>query len=159
MRLLISALLMTIITAKANAQESPLEELTVVTTRLRCTSGFANITYGYKRGTKKSGLIELDFLVIQTNKHNPRFKTCFNLSSKVDDVTPPAYLAIGDGVVDLPSKDQIHFVANGRYSRSDSDISLSEIRGWLDQPQLNVSVKSLLDYRSRSRAAERNSGG
>jgi hypothetical protein len=155
MRLLIAALFIAIATANACGQESPLAELTVTSTRLSCSSGFAEVTYAYKRGKVKSDRLQLDLVVIQTAPHS-QFKTSVHLSSKVDDVTAPAYIALPEWAVELPHDHQIHAVTAGRYYTADSDVTLGEIRGWLDQPQLQATIKSLLDYSTKSRSADRN---
>lgn len=158
MRLLIAMAFAALAFTNSFGQEKPLDELTVTSTRLKCLSGFAEVTYGYMRGASNVGETKLEFVVLQTDKHNSRFKTIFHLSSKVDDVTPPAYLAMEEDTVDLPSKQQVHAFSEGRYLQSDSDITLAEIRAWIDQPQLQCTIESLLDYRTKSRNAKRKVG-
>lgn len=158
MRLLIAALFIAIATANACGQQSPLAELTLTSTRFSCSSGFAEVSYAYRRGTAKSDRLELDFIVIQTAGHS-QFKTSVHLSSKVDDVTPPAYIALPEWAVDLPNDHQIHAVTVGRYYTADSDVTLAEVRGWLDQPKLEPTIKSLLEYRTKSRSAGQGTGG
>lgn len=158
MRLLFGALFVSLATTNACGQESPLAKLTVTSTRLGCSTGFACVTYAYKRDTANANASQLAFVVIETSKHNPRFKSCVHLSSKVDDVTPPAYIALGDGVIDLPHDDQIHAVGEGRYHHLDGEVTLGEIRAWLDQPQMQASIKSLLDYRTQLRSTDRAGG-
>ncbi len=136
-------------------QENPLDELTVTSTRLKCLSGFAEVTYGYIRGAPNVAETTLEFVVIQTDEHNSRFRRIFHLNNKVDDVTPPAYLAWPEDTVDLPNKDQVHVFSEGRYDKADSDVTLAEIRDWIDQPQLQCTIESLLDYRTKSRTTEK----
>lgn len=158
MRLLIVALFIAVSSVNASGQESPLAKLTITKTRLRCSSGIAEVTYAYKRDKRNASALPLEFIVIQTAKHH-MFKSCVHLSSKVDDVTPPAYIALEDWPIDLPHDDQIHVVTAGRYYTADSDVTLGEIRGWLDQPQLQATIKSLLDYKTKSRTARRKTDG
>ncbi|MCA9068775.1 MAG: hypothetical protein KDA84_07620, partial [Planctomycetaceae bacterium] len=101
MRLLIAVFFSGIVAANACGQESPLAELTVTSTRLSCSTGFAEVTSAYRRGKATSDKLKLDFIVIQTSNHS-QFKTSVHLSSKVDDVTSPAYIALPDWAVDLP---------------------------------------------------------
>ncbi|MBB3209346.1 hypothetical protein FHS27_005186 [Rhodopirellula rubra] len=157
MRFLIAASLITIATANACGQESPLAELTVTSTRLSCPSGFAEVTFAYRRGKADSDKLQVDFIVIQTSPHS-QFKTTVHLSSKVDDVTPPAYIALPEWAVDLPHDHQIHAVTAGRYHTVDSDVTLGEVRRWLDQREVEVTIRSLLEYRTKSRAAKHNTG-
>ena len=155
MRLLATTIILVSCCTNLWGQRDPLEDLTVATTRFGSQSVFADVTYGYKRGPTKPSETKLQFVVIQTSDRNSGFKTKFHLSSKVDDVTPPAYLAIGDGVTDLPDDNQVHAFnfSNGRHERADSDITLAEIRDWLDQPKVKPTIESLLDYRAKSRFA------
>ncbi|MFO0821471.1 MAG: hypothetical protein U1A77_26240 [Pirellulales bacterium] len=81
------------------------------------------------------------------------------MSSKVDDVTPPAYLAMEENTVDLPNKIQVHAFSAGRYLQTDSDVTLAEIRAWIDQPDVLATVDSLLDYKAKARAGRQRSGG
>ena len=159
MRFLIAMVFAALASANSLGQDDPLDRLTVTSTRLKCLPGFAEITYGYRRGTPNAEQTELEFVVIQTDKYNSRFQTIFHLSSKVDDVTPPAYLAMEEHTVDLPNKNQLHAVSGGRYQQTDSDITLAEIRAWLDQPELLASVDSLLDYKVKMRASRHRNGG
>lgn len=158
MRLLIAMAFAAFACTNSFGQESPLEELTVTSTRLKCLSGFAEITYGYRRGASNVAETKLEFVVIQTDKHNSRFKTIFHLSSKVDDVAPPAYLAMEEDTVDLPNKNQVHAFSAGRYLQTDSDVTLGEIRAWIDQPDVLATVDSLLDYKAKTRAGRQKSG-
>ena len=82
-------------------------------------------------------------------------KSCVHLTSKVDDVTSPAYIALVDWPIDLPDDAQVHAVNAGRYSKANADVTLAEIRAWLDQPNVELSIESLLDFRTNYRAAER----
>ena len=154
MRFMIALFFVAIAASSARSQESALDKLTVTSTRLSCASGFAEITYGHKRCATNADALKLDFIVIQTSPHH-RFQTKVNLSNKVDDVTPPAYIALEDNPIDLPNDCQIHAHGGGRYHRVDSDVTLGEIRAWVDQPQLQASIDSLLEFRAKSRAAER----
>jgi len=137
-------------------QSDPLDNLIVTSTRLKCSSGFAEITYGYKPGASNITKTKLEFIVIQTDRYS---RSVFNLSSKVDDVTPPAYLGMEEHTVDLPNKVQIHTVSGGRYHQTDSDVTLEEIRAWLDQADLLVTADSLLDFKAKIRTAKRKNGG
>jgi hypothetical protein len=154
MRLMIALLCLASSASVAWCQENPLAQLTVSSTRLSYSSGFAEVTYGYQRDSKEVNSSRLDFIVIQTAKHH-MFRTCVHLSSKVDDVTPPAYIALEDWPIDLPDDAQIHVVNAGRYSKADADVTLAEIRAWLDQPNLQPTIESLLDFQTDYRAAER----
>ncbi|MEM1228864.1 MAG: hypothetical protein AAGJ40_24535 [Planctomycetota bacterium] len=136
------------------AQENPLADLTVVSTQLKCRSGFADISYGYKRGTSDVANLKLEFVVIQTSKRNPRFRRAFQLSSKVDDVTSPAYLDMSDGVIDLPDRKQIHAIIDWRHYQADSDVTLAEIRSWLDQTELRMTIDALLEHKTKLRAGK-----
>ena len=158
MRFLFAVTILALTTTHLWSQGSPLVELTVSSTRLKCDSGFADVVYGYKRGTATPADLQLEFIFIQTSKHNGRFKSCFHLSSKVDDVTPPAYLAIGDGVIDLPNDNQLHVFGDGRHSQTDADITLAEIRDWLDQPDIRATIDSLLDHKTKLRAGKPQNG-
>lgn len=159
MRLLIAMAFAVLACTNSFGQENPLDELTVTSTRLKCLSGFAEVTYGYRRGASNVAETKLEFVVIQTDKHNSRFKTIFHLSSKVDDVTPPAYLAMEENTVDLPNKNQVHAFSGGRYLQTDSDVTLAEIRAWLDQPDILATVDSMLDYKAKMRSGRQKSGG
>ncbi|GAA5510918.1 hypothetical protein [Novipirellula caenicola] len=153
MRLMIALFVVAIAISSARSQESPLAKPTVTSTRLSCSTGFAEVTYGYKRSAANADAVKLEFIVIQTSQHH-LFKTEVFLSSKVDDVTPPAYITFGDGVIDLPNDAQLHAITDGRYHRADSDVTLGEIRAWVDQSPLRASIESLLEYRTKSRADE-----
>ena len=87
------------------------------------------------------------------------FKSCVHLTRKVDDVTPPAYIALEDWPIDLPDDAQVHMVGAGRYSNANADVTLAEIRAWLDQPKVEPSIGSLLEFRTKYRAAERDVAG
>ena len=154
MRFLLAISLLVFAATNLWSQDSPLKELTVSSTRFKCDSGYADVTYGYRRGSSKPAELQLDFIVIQTSKHNPRFRNCFHLSSKVDDVTPPAYLALGDGVIDLPDDNQIHAIAGGRVFHTDADVTLAELRDWLDQPKIRATIDSLKEHTAKLRAGE-----
>lgn len=155
MRLLIALTFVALTSTNSFSQESPLDDLTVTSTRLKGLSGFAEVTYGYRRGTSAANT-QLDFVVIQTSEHSLRFRNSFHLNNKVDDVTPPAYLVMDEHTVDLPNEDQVHEVSHseGRYRQADSDITLAEIRAWLDQPDLLATVDSLLDYKASMRTGD-----
>lgn len=157
-RFLFAMTLLALAATNSWSQESPLVEFTVSSTRFKCDSGFADVTYAYKRGASKPVDLQLQFIVIQTSKHNPWFRSCFHLSSKVDDVTPPAYLAIGDGVTDLPNGNQLHAFADGRHSQTDGDITLAEIRDWLDQPDIVATIQSLLEHKTKLRTDKLENG-
>ena len=159
MRFLFAMTLLALAATNSWSQDSPLKKLTVSSTRFKCDSGFAEVTYAYKRGTAKPADLQLEFIFIQTSKHNGRFRSCFHLSSKVDDVTPPAYLAIGDGVTDLPNDNQLHALGDGRHSQTDADITLAEIRDWLDQPTIRATIDSLQEHKAKLRAGEQKAGG
>lgn len=159
MRLLIAMAFAALACTNSFGQDNPLDKLTVTSTRLKCLSGFAEVTYGYRRGASNAAETKLEFVVIQTDKYNPHFQTIFHLSSKVDSVTPPACLAMEEDTVDLPHKDQVHAFSAGRYRRTDSDVTLAEIRAWLDQPDLLATVDSLLDYKTKMRTGRRKNGG
>ncbi|MCC9602290.1 hypothetical protein LOC67_17180 [Stieleria sp. JC731] len=145
--------------ATSFAEESPLDTLTVTSTRLKCLSGFAEITYGYKRGASKAAVTELAFVVIESDKYNSRFRSVFRLSSKVDDVTPPAYLGMEQHTEDLPGKNQVYAIIGGRYMQADSDVTLAEIRAWIDQPDMHATIESLLDFKARMRASRKGNEG
>ena len=159
MRLRIAMAFAALACTNSFGQENPLDELTVTSTRLKCLSGFAEVTYGYRRVTSNVAETKLEFVVIQSDQHDSRFKTIFHLSSKVDDVTPPAYLAMEENTVDLPNKNQVHAFSGGRYLQTDSDVTLAEIRAWIDQPDILATVDSLLDYKAKTRAGRQKSGG
>ncbi|MEP3478720.1 MAG: hypothetical protein ABJZ55_05690 [Fuerstiella sp.] len=152
MRLLLAMIFAVLASTNLLGQDNPLDKLTVTTTRLKCSSGFAVVTYGYRRGVSKAAQTRLEFVVIETGKHI-HFQTVFALSSKVDDVTPPAYLGIAgtENTVDLPNKNQVHALSGGRYRQSDSDVTLAEVRAWLDQPDLLATTDSLLDFKTKRR--------
>ena len=159
MRLLIAMAFAALACTCSFGQDHTLDELPVTSTRFKCLSGFAEVTYGYRRGTSNIAETKLEFVVIQTDKHSSRFKTIFHLSSKVDDVTPPAYLAMEENTVDLPNKNQMHSFMEGRYLQTDTDVTLAEIRAWIDQPDILATVDSLLDYQAKTRAGKQKSGG
>ena len=153
MRLLIALTFVALASTNSFSQDSPLDDLTVTSTRLKCLSGFAEVTYGYRRGASDAAKTQLEFVVIETDKYNSRFQPDFHLNSKVDDVTPPAYLAMEENTVDLPNENQVHEVSHseGRYRQTDSDVTLAEIRAWLDQPDILATVDSLLDHKAKMR--------
>ena len=153
MRLLLVMAFAVLASTNSLGQDKPLDKLTVATTRLKCSSGFAAVTYGYRRGISTAAKTKLEFIVIETGKHM-HFQTAFALSSKVDDVTPPAYLAMAgtENTVDLPNNNQVHALSAGRYQQSDSDVTLAEIRAWLDQRDLLATTDSLLGYTAKLRA-------
>jgi hypothetical protein len=140
-------------------QDGPLDELTVTSTQFKCLSGYAEVTYGYKRGGSNAEKTELEFVVLQTDRFNSRFRRIFHLNNKVDDVTPAAYLVMEEDTVDLPNEDQVHTFSEGRYRKIDSDVTLAEIRAWLDQPELLVTADSLLEYKAKMRTGEAKNGG
>ncbi len=158
MRLLIAMTLAALASTNSFGQDHPLDKLTVTSTRLKCLSGFAEVTYGYRRGVSEAAQTKLEFVVIETNK-----RTEFHLNDKVDDVTPPAYIAMAgsEHTVDLPNKNQLHELSGrrGRYQQADSDVTLGEIRAWLDQLELQATIKSLLDYKTKLRSADRTTDG
>jgi hypothetical protein len=158
MRLLIAMAFAALASTNSFGQDHPLDKLTVTSTRLKCSSGFAEVTYGYRRGAADAAKTQLEFVVIETDKYNSRFQTIFALSSKVDDVTPPAYLAMEENTVDLPNEKQVHAFSGGRYQQADSDVTLAEIRAWLDQPDFLATVDSLLDYKAKMRTGRRKNG-
>ncbi|TWU01044.1 hypothetical protein [Stieleria varia] len=159
MRLLIAMAFAALACTNSFGQENPLDELTVTSTRLQCLSGFAEVTYGYRRGASNVTETKLEFVVIQTDKHNSRFRRIFHLNNKVDDVTPPAYLVWPEDTVDLPNKDQVHVFSEGRYDKADSDVTLAEIRAWLDQSEIQATADSLLEYKAKMRAGRQRNGG
>ena len=154
MKLLISIVFVALAFTNSFGQDNPLDKLTVTSTRLKCMSGFAVVTYGYRREASDAANTKLDFVVIETDEFNSRFQTEFALSSKVDDVTPPAYLAMEENTVDLPSENQVHEISHseGRYRHTDSDVTLTEIRAWLDQSEILATADSLLEYKAKMRA-------
>ncbi len=103
MRFLIAWTFFVLAVINSFGQDSPLVELTVTSTRLKCLSGFTEISYGYKRGASNDAETRLEFVVIETDEYNSRFRVDFHLNSKVDDVTPPACLAMEKNTVDLPN--------------------------------------------------------
>ncbi len=153
MRLLIAWTFFVLAVTNSFGQDSPLVELTVTSTRLKCLSGFTEISYGYKRGASNDAETRLEFVVIETDEYNSRFRVDFHLNSKVDDVTPPACLAMDENTVDLPNEYQVHEVAHskGRYRQTDSDVTLAEIRAWLDQPDIVATTDSLIDFKTKMR--------
>ena len=64
-----------------------------------------------------------------------------------------------ENTVDLPNKNQVHAVSAGRYWQTDSDVALTEIRDWIDQPVFLATIESLLDYKAKARAGRQESGG
>lgn len=161
MRILIAVAFVALTYTNSFGQDNPLDKLTVTSTRLKCLSGFAEVTYAYRRGTSGAAETQLEFVVIETDKHNSRFRTTFALSSKVDNVTPPAYLAMEEDTVDLPNENQVHEFSHseGRYRRTDYDVTLAEIRAWLDEPDFLATVDSLLDYKDKMRTGRPKNGG
>lgn len=159
MRLLIVMAFAAFASTNSFGQDNPLDKLTVTSTRLKCLSGFAEVTYGCRRGASNAAETKLEFVVIQTEKCNSRFQTIFHLSSKVDDVTPPAYLAMEEHTVDLPNKNQVHAISGGRYQQTDSDVTLAEIRDWLDQPDIRATIDSLLDHKTKLRTGKPENDG
>jgi len=143
----------------AVGQDSPLLQLTVTTTRFSCASGFAVVTYGFRPSTLSDKDAPLDFVVIETSRRNSSFKRNFHLNKKVDDVTPPAYIDVSDGVVDLPHDCQLHELLDHAYKRADSNVTLPEIRSWLDQPPLRPSIDSLLHFKAKQGFNNRNADG
>lgn len=153
MRLLVALTLVALASTNSFGQDHPLETLTVTSTRFKCMSAFAEVTYGYRRGAANAAETKLAFVVIQTDKYDSRFQTVFHLNDKVDDVTPLAYLVMEENTVDLPNENQVHEVSNsdGRYRQTDSDVTLAEIRAWLDRPDILATVDSLLDHKAMMR--------
>lgn len=161
MRLLIVMVFGALASTNSFGKDNPLDHLTVTSTRLKCRSGFAVVTYGYRREASHAAKTKLAFVVIETDEFNSRFQTVFALSSKVDDVTPPAYLALEENTVDLPSENQVHEISRsqGRYRQTDSDVTLHEIRAWLDQAEILATADSLLEYKAKMRARNGKSSG
>ena len=158
MRFLVAMAFASLACTNLFGQSDPLDHLIVTSTRLKCSSGYAEISYGYERASSNIAKTKLKFIVIQTSKYSS-FRTLFFLSSKVDDVTPPAYLGMEGHTVDLPNKVQIHTVGGGRYGSADSDVTLEEIRAWLDQADLVATTDSLLEFTAKIRAAKQPIGG
>ena len=137
------------------SQSDPLDSLIVTSTRLKCSLGYAEVTYGYKPTASENASPTLAFVVIQAEKHRSDFRSWFHLNSRVDDVTPPAYIAMPEHTVDLPNRIQLYAVGGGRYRQTDSDVTLAEIRSWLDQRDLIATIDSLVEYKTKIRTAVR----
>ena len=57
MRLMIALFVLALTASNACSQENPLAKLTGLSTLLSCSSGFAEVTYAYKRDKQKGQLV------------------------------------------------------------------------------------------------------